>query len=314
MSTWGQGLCLFRSGISAVPAIMSDPEQGLDKWMDEWMTPNTKTNVSAEEWQALWRGGLHKWHKRNTRFPFDRNWSFTPRREAFQFTIWQWSLTTPETREKPLLRKNWAEKLRAGFVAAPNGSEWYTKTTDPERLGGGRGGRNILRLENLEMGSANTFPALRISPFKRHPLSPTAQPLPRLHPKARPRTCCPAPSFFTPSNIFSHGTPPRLWLSDHRDFGAVQLLSPDPPRHSMTPDPLLQPALTVQIMFQIHPRSHLEAKQSNFRSAPEVTEKQQALKLLSLGWSLSALKRRASALSKLFAGTHPPDVETFPFA
>lgn len=165
-----------------------------------------------------------------------------------------------------------------------------------------------------EMGSANTFPALPISPSRDTPLSPTAQPLPRLHPKARPRPCCPAPSFFTPFNIFFHGTPSQLGLSDHRDFGAVQLLSSDPPHHSMTPDPLLQPALTVQIMFQIHPRSHLEAKQSNFRSAPEVTETQQALKLLSVGWSLSALKRRASALSQLSGGTHPPDVKTFPFA
>jgi hypothetical protein len=32
-------------------------------------------------------------------------------------------------------------------------------------------------------------------------------------------------------------------------------------------------------MFQIHPSSHLEAKQSNFRSASEVTEKLQALEL-----------------------------------
>lgn len=46
----------------------------------------------------------------------------------------------------------------------------------------------------------------------------------------------------------------------------------------MTHDPLLQSALTVQIMFQIHPSSHLEAKQSNFRSAPEVTKTRQALR------------------------------------
>lgn len=93
-------------------------------------------------------------------------------------------------------------------------------------------------------------------------------------PQSEASTPLPRPLFLHTLQYFLSRNPSRLWLSDHRVFRAIKLLSPNPhPHPSVTPDPLLQPALTVQIMFQIHPRSHLEAKQSNFRSAPEVTER-----------------------------------------
>lgn len=166
------------------------------------------------------------------------------------------------------------------------------------------------------MGSANIFPALPISPSRAIPsVLPRSPSLvytqkPGLDPAAPPPLSSHRPIHSLTEPLHSCDF---LTTGTSGPYGSSVPI-PAPHRHSMTPDPLLQPALTVQIMFQIHPRSHLEAKQSNFRSAPEVTELQQALKLLSLSWSLSALKRRASALTKLSAGTHPPDVDTFPFA
>ena len=88
------------------------------------------------------------------------------------------------------------------FVAVPKGSGRYTKMTNFRMI---LRKTYILRPETLKMGQQGSSrlgpPALQeTSP------SPTAQPLPRLHPRARPRPRCPAPSFYTPSTISSHAT------------------------------------------------------------------------------------------------------------
>lgn len=211
----------------------------------------------------------HKWHKQNTKFPSDGNCVFTPRGEAFQSIIWQWSLVTPYPHEKTRLRKNWAENREQIFVAAPMAVDdilkWPIQNDFKKKI--------ILRPETLKTGAANIFQAMPTSTSRAVPQPRRAAP-PSSTPQSEASTPLPRPLFLHTLQYFLSRNPSRLWLSDHRDFRAIELLSPNPhPYPSVTPDPLLQPALTVQIMFQIHPRSHLEAKQSNFRSAPEVTER-----------------------------------------
>lgn len=166
----------------------------------------------------------------------------------------------------------------------------------------------MLRPETLQTGAANIFPAMPTSPSRAVPQPCRAAPPPST-PQSEASTPVPRPLFLHTLQYFLSLNLSRLSLSDHRDFGAVKLLSPDPPDPSVTPDPLLQPALTVQIMFQIHPRSHLEAKQSNFRSAPEVTEREGSRRaptrpgaLPPSRGELSALTRRTSALTRRTSG------------
>ena len=127
----------------------------------------------------------------------------------------------------------------------------------------------ILRPETLKTGAANIFQAMPTSTSRAVPQPRRAAP-PSSTPQSEASTPLPRPLFLHTLPYFLSRNPSRLWLSDHRDFRAIELLSPNPhPHPSVTPDPLLQRLLLSRSLLTLGERKGLSLSiTEHFLSCP----------------------------------------------